>query len=412
MSISWANIDSYKGNYSSPELLSYRQCPICASPRNKTVMVLNDFLHYTDSTVKPKLVEIHQRQCRDCYAIYMNPCYSSYGFKVLFEEAGQSYILNKTDEQIEWLKNKVNLTDGIKLLDVGCHNGMFLSKLPDYVKRTGIDINQSAIEDGRRRFRDAGIELICDDFETFQYQATPDVITMFNVLEHFPRPLIVLRNLRSMAHPSTRLIVEVPLLENGITKDINGFLSVHHLTHFSRNSLENCLLQAGWQIIEQDEQAHYNGCRISAIPSKAVLTIKGEIGDIKQLYKYFSAYYDSLQSANAVIEQHPIEAHCVIWGGGTHTEILYHTTSLFHANRRKYIIVDSDPLKQGKTWRGIKIYSPTVLKSIDWANANLIVSSYGSQEAILREALKLNVPKSKIILFYSRSSDKEYRREC
>mgnify|MGYP000380287711 CR=1 FL=1 len=37
---------------------------------------------------------------------------------------------------------------------------------------------------------------------------------MFHVLEHLPRPVEVLRKLRSIAEVSTRLVVEVPVLEN------------------------------------------------------------------------------------------------------------------------------------------------------------------------------------------------------
>jgi hypothetical protein len=64
---------------------------------------------------------------------------------------------------------------------------------------------------------------------------------MFHVLEHLPDPVSVLKRLRDHAHNSTRLVIEVPILEKGQTNDIHGFFSPQHLTHFSKKTLDNVL---------------------------------------------------------------------------------------------------------------------------------------------------------------------------
>ena len=61
---------------------------------------------------------------------------------------------------------------------------------------------------------------------------------MFHVLEHLKNPLETLINILKSAHQTTYLLIEVPILENGFTNDINGFFSAQHLTHFSRQSLK------------------------------------------------------------------------------------------------------------------------------------------------------------------------------
>ena len=78
----------------------------------------------------------------------------------------------------------------------------------------------------------------------------PDTITMYHVLEHLPRPVEVLKKLSVQSqNQQQKSLVEVPIIENGNTNDINGFFSIQHTTHFSANSLLNCIIAlAGWKI--------------------------------------------------------------------------------------------------------------------------------------------------------------------
>lgn len=265
----------------------------------------------------------------------------------------------------------------------------------------GVDVDKPAIERGRQQFGAQGVEFILGHFEIFQYAGTLDTITMFHVLEHLPNPIAALCKLRSIVHSGSRLVVEVPILEKGITNDINGFFSVQHMTHFSRCSLQNCLTQAGWKVIEWYEQSDYNGCRILAEPCKYSDSIIGDGKDVKLLYAYLAKWYKTLSAVNDKLSGTENIVRWVIWGGGAHTEFLYQTTSFFQVNSdREYAIVDSDPLKQGKTWRGIKIHHPSVLKKIDWSQTCLIISSYGSQEAIVCAARDLDVPAARILKLY------------
>jgi len=118
--------------------------------------------------------------------------------------------------------------------------------------------------------------------------------------------------------------------------------------------------------------------------------------------------HDSLMSWNRaiidvekIVQSIPQCDRFVIWGGGAHTEYLYQLTSLFHSRPHcEFIIVDSDPLKHGKTWRGITIYEPSTVGNLDWESTGLLISSYGGQDSIQEGALGLNVPSAKITTFY------------
>ena len=406
MKITWHKIDSFIGNFSCAELTYHRPCPICGSIHSKAVYELTDFQFYSDSPKLPKRTSVRHNQCLDCFCVYMNPCYSSYGFSVLFAEAGQSYgaTAERPDEQLAWLKSRGLLQQGSRVLDVGCYDGRFLAKLPSGMDKVGIDIDGPAIERGKNTYAKDNIEFIHGDFENFGYPYSgPDTITMFHVLEHLPRPVVVLEKLRSIAADATKLVVEVPIVENGKTNDINGFLSIQHMTHFSRGSLRNALQRGGWKILEWVEMPDYNGCRVLVSPSDEHVALRAEPKDVRFLHDYMAFWHQAVVSVEEKLVSVSDCRKFIIWGAGAHTEFLYQTTSFFHANAdRTYSLVDSDPLKHGRSWRGIPISSPDSLKGMNWSDVRLLVSSYGGQEGIARAAMEFGVPEDKIVRLYDR----------
>jgi SAM-dependent methyltransferase len=402
MTIRWSQVDSFPGNSSSATTTEARPCPICGGDRSRTVLQFDQFQFYSDSGEVPKRVDIREVQCLDCFALYLNPCYSDYGFRVLFAEAGCSYgsTVGRPYEEIEWLRARSLLGSGSRFLDAGCYDGGFLAKLPEDLEKIGVDIDGPAIERGRQTLGGKGIEFIQGDFESFRCDKSLDVITMFHVLEHLPRPVPILRNLRSMAHPQTRLVVEVPVLENGVTNDINGFFSVQHMTHFSRASLQNCLASAGWKIHESQQQEH-NGFRVVAVPGVPVRVPERDAQATSLLHTYLAGWYGALKKAEVRLSELRDTGRCFIWGGGLHTEFLYQTTSFFSSRPdREYVIVDSDPMKRGKSWRGIEIHSPDVLRDISCSSERLVVSSYGSQPSIVNAAKELGFSLNRISSLY------------
>jgi hypothetical protein len=80
---------------------------------------------------------------------------------------------------------------------------------------------------------------------------------------------------------------------------------------------------------------------------------------------------------------------------------LYQRTSLFAERSREYVLVDSDPLKQGRTWRGLPISTPDRLREVDWTTVPLVISSYGSQERIAAAAARLGVPEACMVRLYA-----------
>lgn len=403
-SLPWQPCDSFVGNRTDAGLTAHRPCPVCGADTPREFLRRPDFQFFTDCATLPKRVDVIEVQCGACQALYLDPAYTARGFEVLFAEAGCSYgaTESRPREQLEWLTFHGLLAPGRSVLDVGCYDGRFLALMPDCVRRQGVDIDGPAIERGRRQYAALGIELIHSDFDRFVLDSPPDTITLYHVLEHLPDPVATLAHLRNQSGPETRLVVEVPVIELGFTNDINSFFSVQHMTHFSRRSLGNALARAGWTIAEQLEQPDYNGLRVLCQPAEPMATVTGAACDDAMLARILDHIAAVTTAVNQRLQPLAGARRIIIWGGGMHTEFLYQLTDLFADPGRRFIIVDSDPLKQGKSWRGIPILSPDALAGVDWRDIWLLPSSYAGTVGIIRAATEWGVPPERILPLYDR----------
>jgi hypothetical protein len=224
----------------------------------------------------------------------MNPVYTMDGFRILFDQAGQSYgsTPGRQDEVIDWIGSRVNLPEGSSICDIGCYDGGLLRRVPAGVHRIGVDIDEPAI--ARARESDPAGNYVLGDLHDFTLPYAPTAYVMFHVLEHVERPVTLLSNLRTQSDSATRLVLEVPILELVRTEDVCGFFSVQHLTHFTRRTLRTVVEKAGWTIDEWHEQTEYNGCRLICSPSELgsddEATIS-QLGDIALLHAVIGSWH-------------------------------------------------------------------------------------------------------------------------
>ena len=341
-------------------------------------------------------------QCLDCLALFQDPVLTAAGYAAVMTEADASFRASddRPDEQVAWILDRGLAGGGRRVLDVGCHDGGLLSRMPGDDERIGVDLDAPALERAIAVHGD-GIRFVLSTFEELELDVAIDTFTMFHVLEHLPRPVEALRRLAQLAAPEGRLVVEVPIAEKGETNDVSGFFSVYHTTHFTRDSLRRALLAAGWHVHEWFEPEGYNGCRVVAGTTAPAEAPAVPAADVAAPHRCLAAWHRNAAHAETVLGGIAGAPRCLIWGGGSHTETLYHATSFFQAAPdREYVIVDRDPVKAGGSWRGIPIVPPDELASVDDGTAPLIASSYRGTPSIAAEAEERGIAAGRIVALY------------
>lgn len=130
-----------------------------------------------------------------------------------------------------------------RILDVGCGTGANLLMLSKYGDAEGVDVSEDALAFCRERGLDkvrlgAGEELPYED-------ATFDLVTAFDVVEHMDDDLAGLREMRRVLRPSGRVLLFVPtfMFLWGVQDDVS-----HHRRRYRLPELQRVLEEAGFEM--------------------------------------------------------------------------------------------------------------------------------------------------------------------
>jgi 2-polyprenyl-3-methyl-5-hydroxy-6-metoxy-1,4-benzoquinol methylase len=140
--------------------------------------------------------------------------------------------------------------EGLRILDVGCGNGLLLAKLnrPGWILH-GLEPDAGCVERVRRRL---GIDVRRGVLGDRCFGPGFDVITMIHVLEHVPDPRADLAEVRRLLKPGGVFIVEVPSCDGyGFALARGRWFGLdlpRHLTHFSAHTLRRMAEASGFRI--------------------------------------------------------------------------------------------------------------------------------------------------------------------
>jgi len=159
---------------------------------------------------------------------------------------------------------------GMRLLDVGCGNAVFLSLARslgwDVV---GVEPDPKAVEAARSRgidVRHGGVDILDPEKESF------DGITLSHVIEHVHDPVAVLQSCYALLKPGGWIWLETPNIKaQGHEKygsNWRGLEPPRHLVLFTRASLKLAMEQVGFQEIE--DQPYRPLCQIMFTTSDAI----------------------------------------------------------------------------------------------------------------------------------------------
>ena len=204
-------------------------------------------------------------RCKQCELIYTNPQPKVDLIEKIYKNSESSEIWRKlqgSNKEIVWKKDyyydsidfiskNINISKKIKLLDLGCNNGLFLEYVREKTNwdHLGIDLNEKAIDEAKRK----KLNVINCDYDILDREF--DIVTMFGVMEHIPNPYELLEKIIlkqknknkwyfSMIVPNMFSLFHFFLKEN--SPSIDGR---EHILYFSINSIKNLLKKLGFNNI-------------------------------------------------------------------------------------------------------------------------------------------------------------------
>ena len=207
-------------------------------------------------------------QCTNCQLIFLNPrvnldnlknYYTSYYLPYRGSEAWGKYSKlvegsqKKLDlKRVKWVKEMCSVSPKSLILDVGCGNPSFLKACQQELncKILGIDFSDEGWKEQSTLFK--GLDLQVAEIKDLSLNLKPDIITMWHYLEHDYTPLENLTYLKSIAKPSTTLIIEIPNFDSISRKKYNenwaGWHTPRHTSLFSPDNIKLLLDKSGWNV--------------------------------------------------------------------------------------------------------------------------------------------------------------------
>lgn len=123
------------------------------------------------------------------------------------------------------LQTLYHFSTGGKLLDMGCAYGYFLSHLAPTFEGYGIDISPFAISKARKILPEHRVQVADISKDKIPFGIEFDVITVFDVLEHFDNFQKIISNIKNHLKPEGILYIEVPTSPPILDRDNHYYAS-------------------------------------------------------------------------------------------------------------------------------------------------------------------------------------------
>ena len=204
-------------------------------------------------------------QCNHCGHVYTNPRWTdeelleAYSIVQddIYEEEREGRELT-FDRHLDHLEKLIGAGNGRKLLDVGAYIGVFVEVASEAGwDAQGIEPSTWAVQVAKQR----GIKVNRGTLEYPVFQESQfDVITMWDVIEHLPRPKADTAKAFDLLKPGGHLVIHTMDIDSQTARLMGKrwpWLMDMHLHYFSKESLGRMLQDSGYELIWSGAQGRY-----------------------------------------------------------------------------------------------------------------------------------------------------------
>ena len=261
--------------------------------------------------------------------------------------------LEKLIEKLESL-----LPKSAKIIDIGCNDGKFLSRLREsgFNDLHGLEptknMSERAIKDGFKVFNSylsrAKSEEIIDRTGKF------DCVTLRQVLEHIEDLSDFGVALRNLLKPNGLLVIEVPDAQSHF--DLPDFaLWEEHINDFTLGSLKYFLRQQGCEIVDS-YKTQFSGVCLTVL-SRLVDTRSVDVEPVSQIVDSFRKWAECFNPFRIQVQTELEEfvsrnLPIALYGVGSRSSFFLNVTGSMD---KISFAIDDDPAKQGKYLPGANI---------------------------------------------------------
>jgi len=204
-------------------------------------------------------------KCRRCGLVYINPrpnapdVLDDYQGVVdeLYVEEREGRVLT-FQRHLRPLERIAGPPDGKRLLDVGCHIGVFV----EVAQQGGWDAQ--GVEPSRwaaEQAQSQGLKVVAGTLATSGLKdASFDVITLWDVIEHVPDPQGELCEVHRLLKPGGVVVIHTIDIESPFARLMGRrwpWLMEMHLYYFAPRTLRRMLEEVGFEVIHSSPQGRY-----------------------------------------------------------------------------------------------------------------------------------------------------------
>lgn len=204
-------------------------------------------------------------RCQHCGMVYINPRPNRSDVLDNYEEVvDELYVLEREGRVLTFqrhlrpMEQIVGPPNGKRLLDVGCHIGVFVDVAQQREwDAWGVEPSRWATTQAQAQ----GLKVVNGTLATTSFEdASFDVITLWDVIEHVPDPKAELRQVHRLLKQDGAVVIHTIDIASPFARIMGHrwpWLMEMHLYYFSPHTLRRMLEEVGFEVIHSSPQGRY-----------------------------------------------------------------------------------------------------------------------------------------------------------